>query len=701
MSFETIQQKQQQQFISLLQQQYYKQNEYIDYVRINKGLLNNGLQVCYQNAVFQALFNIPAFQKFLRTYPIDNEDDDNIFYLIKNLYLSLNDIQTGGDETIQYCIQYHNNKIDELYNDFNEYFINIVNEFEVPKKDIEQYIQTSFIDNSIIRNKEKIDEKYITFVISLFSLNDLKEEKYIIENFKRNICGLLYCNLDFLIDDYDLISKNNKEKIINYINSIDINKHLQEMIEITIQDICKELYKIQQPKIQQLKTQQLKIQSKQHPKQQFKQQPKIQSKLQQKQLTQQQKIKILLQKDNIDYEMLNDYLTWSDVSIKDIITGLFNIETNEEYKDILVNFFNKIIPDRKNISDDIKKIEQKFYILYNEKKDELIRELSNIYNLSNEEIIERINNLFKTIEIRNILTPQQKIFKYFERRNIFPKYRQQDAQEFLLYILDQLSTQIITSNLLQTKIIEKINEYFMKHIKDKKDIINKKDLKYNTIIQKLPFMINNFNKINKLFSTFIINTNIEKSKKSIQQIKQSQDIYDIYNILLEQMFILYFTETDKDLDIYYLLNKSFEFRDEKDQRIIRRKTSIMILPNILIIQLARFQSNSELKLKNEIFIPEELDLKDYVDEDFKFINQKTKYILCSAVIHIGKDINSGHYITINRDMKDIKDIKDIKDLKKYYLYDDKNISLVNLYDNINYTDTNINNSAYLLFYVKI
>ena len=62
-----------------------------EYKRIEIGLINPGNR-CYQNAFYQAFFNIPIIQKFLLNLHINKEDenDDNkLLYFIHDLFLSL------------------------------------------------------------------------------------------------------------------------------------------------------------------------------------------------------------------------------------------------------------------------------------------------------------------------------------------------------------------------------------------------------------------------------------------------------------------------------------------------------------------------------------------------------------------------------------------------------------------------------------
>lgn len=75
-------------------------------------------------------------------------------------------------------------------------------------------------------------------------------------------------------------------------------------------------------------------------------------------------------------------------------------------------------------------------------------------------------------------------------------------------------------------------------------------------------------------------------------------------------------------------------------QIAFRTTKIFKLPEILVIQLKRFDAFS--KIHNPVPFPKDLDVSKYIDKESRIEN--TKYTLSSVIYHMG-ELNFGHYMT--------------------------------------------------------
>ncbi|CAF1432985.1 unnamed protein product [Adineta steineri] len=116
----------------------------------------------------------------------------------------------------------------------------------------------------------------------------------------------------------------------------------------------------------------------------------------------------------------------------------------------------------------------------------------------------------------------------------------------------------------------------------------------------------------------------------------------------------------------------------------KKRLEIHKLPKILIIQLKRFQMNSEMRwIKDEslVLYPEDdLDLHQYSSSPS---SEQALYTLYSIVNHNGS-LNDGHYTTFSRDLS--------YDQPQWFEYDDEIVKYLDL------DQLHLNSKAYLLFY---
>lgn len=122
----------------------------------------------------------------------------------------------------------------------------------------------------------------------------------------------------------------------------------------------------------------------------------------------------------------------------------------------------------------------------------------------------------------------------------------------------------------------------------------------------------------------------------------------------------------------------------KKNGVASKGTYIWSLPNVLIIQLGRFDNvkSYTTKVTTKVTFPvTDLDMSDYLK-----VKQNVKYDLCAVSSHSGT-ITNGHYISYCKNPIN----------NMWYEYND---SVVNYIPTESLTNKIVTNSAYILFYVK-
>jgi ubiquitin C-terminal hydrolase len=290
-------------------------------------------------------------------------------------------------------------------------------------------------------------------------------------------------------------------------------------------------------------------------------------------------------------------------------------------------------------------------------------ELARIFklSLSNENITITPNTFKKVISMKN---------------NLWGECEQQDAQEFLIFLLSQIEEEV---GIKQIKLIPGINNY-------DNTKINKNDL-YNLIClnqyhKSLSF---NFSILKNLFVGYTT-SNIKccycntSSPRLEEFITLSLDIPDNkLECSLYDCFDNTFKEEQLDNE-----NKIYcEFCGIKNKSI--KQIKLWKTPYILIIQFKRFKLNK--KITTNINYPiYNFNIDKYFDNNTNnFIS--TSYKLLAINIHeelAFKSIDVGHYTSIVLNRYD----------NNYYLFNDSNEPLI-------LNNSNLQNSnAYLLFYIK-
>lgn len=113
----------------------------------------------------------------------------------------------------------------------------------------------------------------------------------------------------------------------------------------------------------------------------------------------------------------------------------------------------------------------------------------------------------------------------------------------------------------------------------------------------------------------------------------------------------------------------------------RKRFSVFRAPNVATFQLKRFEADRIFggKLTKFVSYPEELDLRPYMSESSKV---PIKYLLSAVLVHVGGSTNSGHYYCYIKNSNGF-----------WYRMDDSYVSVVN-------KSVVLQQQAYVLFYTK-
>lgn len=115
--------------------------------------------------------------------------------------------------------------------------------------------------------------------------------------------------------------------------------------------------------------------------------------------------------------------------------------------------------------------------------------------------------------------------------------------------------------------------------------------------------------------------------------------------------------------------------------VARKRFSVYKAPNVATFQLKRFDSDRIFggKVTKFVSYPEELDLRPYMSDSSK---SPIKYQLSAVLVHVGHSSNSGHYFCFIKNSNGF-----------WYRMDDSNVSVVN-------KNLVLQQQAYVLFYTR-
>ena len=247
---------------------------------------------------------------------------------------------------------------------------------------------------------------------------------------------------------------------------------------------------------------------------------------------------------------------------------------------------------------------------------------------------------------------------------------QNDAHEFLVFLLDNLNLEMIKIESKYKDLFNNKNNLLSNNNNDEGEW---EEVKKGGKRMKQINSIEHFeiSELGKIFQG-IIKQDISEKGKSIS------------NCQIEPFFILGLNVESKTLngmlDIFFS-RKKIEDSEKYTQTFIEK------LPNILIIRVKGFYYDKKIfqiiKIRDPLIFDEVLDIKKSYFSPF-LQNENFKYELIGLIVHKGNQANEGHYICY---------CKDNETKNWYYLDDSKVISVGN--------ETIHNLRPYVMFFRKI
>lgn len=226
--------------------------------------------------------------------------------------------------------------------------------------------------------------------------------------------------------------------------------------------------------------------------------------------------------------------------------------------------------------------------------------------------------------------------------------RQEDAHEFLRYIIDHMWKACLLNH----------------NVSSKSNKIDPK-IKETTII-------------NQIFGGY------HRSQVLCLTCNSRSDTFDFFmDFILDIRNSKSLEEALKKFTQPELLENENAYKCSKCRRKVtaRKKFTVFKAPNVATFQLKRFDSDRIFggKVTKFISYPEQLDLQSYMSEQNK---TSIKYQLAAVLVHVGHSSNSGHYFCFIKNSNNF-----------WYRMDDSDVSMVPV-------KTVLQQPAYVLFYTR-
>jgi len=248
---------------------------------------------------------------------------------------------------------------------------------------------------------------------------------------------------------------------------------------------------------------------------------------------------------------------------------------------------------------------------------------------------------------------------------------QEDAQEYLTFLLNNLDTElrIVNTNVKKNSPVPQDDDDPWITKGKKKNVVDLTEV----LIEKSS---NNSSVISQIFGGQLQSV---VSKKNLPSSSSSEPCFCIPLDIFHNSI----TSLESALNLY-TAKENIEYSGPQNKSIIANKqTKIEKAPLILIFHLKRFTHGNE-KLGKNITYPKDLYLApQWCSANFD--NQKRNYQLCSVVCHHGEETKGGHYTNYSFNHY----------MKAWYHYDDRKATKVDLKRVLNA------DNAYLLFYCRI
>lgn len=289
-----------------------------------------------------------------------------------------------------------------------------------------------------------------------------------------------------------------------------------------------------------------------------------------------------------------------------------------------------------------------------------------------------LNAIFKSKEAElSINTWKELVGK---KNDTFAGYSQQDAQEFLSFVIDKMCEEVGCKMKFVATLYVDNSDWSRR-----KKLLNLK-------------ADHSWERFNRRFYSLMVPMFSGQYRTKLEYLDSGalSNTFVPFNTL--QVPIL--TDKNTTLD-NCLMNIGKEEEMDKDNLVTsdlcygkthaKKTESIWKLPKYMIINLKRFNYNQfhQISTKNTAYVnyPLEIDMSKYIDDDSKYKSLNNNYYLYGVTLHLGimfGAMSGGHYISYVRNRTD----------KKWYIYNDDH-KLVELK-----ARNLVNKNAYLLFYCR-
>ncbi|VDN92988.1 unnamed protein product [Brugia pahangi] len=305
-----------------------------------------------------------------------------------------------------------------------------------------------------------------------------------------------------------------------------------------------------------------------------------------------------------------------------------------------------------------------------------------------------------------ILQYKQQLKKYDKESGIFDNFSQQDAHEFLNYLLNTIS-----ETLAEEKKAEKMEKMIRTNGMMKKGsnvvlppyeplTLCQPSNKIKLIWLNLSGSKSDATWIQEIFQGTLTNETRCLNCETVSS--KDEDFLDLSVDVEQNASITHCLRVFSDMETlqgeqkYYCENCCSKHEAQKRMRIKK-------LPQMLALHLKRFkyveQMNRHTKLSYRVLFPLELRLFNSDDA----VNRDRLYDLCAVVVHCGSTPNRGHYITLVKSHNFwLLFDDDIVDVSDFIIFEDvKKIDPMAIEDFFGLSECGVqknSESAYILFY---
>lgn len=305
---------------------------------------------------------------------------------------------------------------------------------------------------------------------------------------------------------------------------------------------------------------------------------------------------------------------------------------------------------------------------------------SEIYDSLTFQLHRILNAIFKSNDTELNINTWKRIVG--QKNAFFDGYNQNDAQEFLSFIIEKITEEIGN----QVKFIP-TRKVDISYLSLSQKILNiQADNYWNCFHRKkYSLMVPMFSGLFRTKLTYLDSGAISSNFAPFTIIPLNLPDNKIDTLTLNDCFDELINEEELDKDNMVSGKLSY------GKYLGKKQETIWKLPKYMTVQLKRFKYNDfgqiSMKDTRKVSYPLEIDMSKYIDEASKYKKLSNKYKLYGVTLHHGMmmgSFSSGHYIALVQNRTN----------NKWYLYnDDKKPCELD-------EKMIINNNAYILYYVR-